>query len=223
MSNEIKIIVLEGPLSQNVTDVLTEAGYSVIRAANASELLSGAEDATLMILDVLAPGMDLEACRQLGQRVEASVLVIVPALDTGDEVVALRAPFEPDALVQQVQQLLDEPRAEVVEVGELVIDQRGRRVTLRGQPIALSRTEFDLLAHLARRNGEVVPHDDLLEVVWGYPAGQGDRKLVTNCVVRARRKLGEGAGRPAYLVTVRGVGYRLRSQQQWEESVARGQ
>ncbi len=60
--------------------------------------------------------------------------------------------------------------------------------------------------HLARRIGEVVPCDDLLEAVWGYPAGQGDRKLVTNCVGRVRRKLGEDPSRPEYVVTVRGVG-----------------
>lgn len=223
MPNEVQIIVLEGPLSQGVTEVLTEAGYSVTQAAGASELVSEAEDVALVILDLLAPGMDLEAGRQLGQRVEAPVLVIVPALETGHEVAAIRAPFESDALVQQVQQLLAEPRAEVVEVGELVIDLTTVRVTLAGKPVDLSPMELRLLIYLARNVGQVVSYEALLTEVWGYAPRTGDRKVVTNCVRRLRKKLGESAARPEYLVTVRGVGYQLRDQQQWEAFVKHGQ
>lgn len=219
MPNETQIIVLEGPLSQSVTEVLAEAGYSVTRAAGAPELLSEAEDTALVILDVLASGMDLEACRQLGQRVEAPVLVIVPALDTGDEVVALRAPFEPDVLVAQVRQLLAKPHAEVVEVGELVIDLTTVRVTHAGKPVDLSALELRLLIYLARNVGQGVSYDALLTEVWGYAPETGDRKAVTNCVRRLRTKLGESAAHPEYLVTVRGVGYQLRDQRQWEAFV----
>ncbi len=106
MSGNGRILVLEGPLSRGIADVLVESGYPVTRAADASQVLPEAEEAELVVLDVLAPGMDLEGLSELEQRVEAPVLVIVPALDTGDRVVAIQAPFEPDTLLEQVQRLL---------------------------------------------------------------------------------------------------------------------
>lgn len=100
-----------------------------------------------------------------------------------------------------------------VHVGELTIDTDVRRVTLHGRLVALSTLQFDLLAYLARRVGHVVEYDELLEAVWGYPAGCGTRGVVKSCVKRLRRKLGEDAQRPEHIVNVRGVGYRLRSQE----------
>lgn len=107
MPDDIRIVVLEGPLSSGITGILVEGGYSVTHA-DASQLLPKAEGAALVVLDVLAPGMDLEGLSELEQRVEAPVLVIVPALDTGQRVAAIRAPFEPDTLLEQVQRLLTE-------------------------------------------------------------------------------------------------------------------
>jgi two-component system KDP operon response regulator KdpE len=61
----------------------------------------------------------------------------------------------------------------------------------------------------------MVTYDELLEAVWNCPPGQGDPKWVVRCMSRLRKKLGEDAGNPKYVVNVPGVGYRLRSQQQW--------
>ncbi len=163
--------------------------------------------------------MDLEARRQLEQQVEAPVLVIVPALETEHEVVTLRAPFEPETLIHQVRKLLAEPRAEVVQVGELAIDSTTARVSLAGKPVDLSPMELRLLIYLALNIGQAVGYDALLTEVWGYAPETGDRKVVTNCVRRLRKKLGESAAHLEYLVTVRGVGYQLRDQQQWQAFV----
>ncbi|RME43447.1 MAG: DNA-binding response regulator, partial [Chloroflexi bacterium] len=209
MSNAAQIIVLEGPLSQGVTEILTQAGWIVTRAADTSELLSRAGEAALVVVDGLAPGMDLEARRQLAQRMEAPLLVIVPALETDHEVVTLRAPFEPEMLIQQARKLLAETRTEVVQVGELASDLTTARVILAGKLVDLSSMELRMLIYLARNVGQVVAYDALLTEVWGYAPGTGDRKVVTNCVRRLRKKLGESAAHPEYIVTARGVGYRL--------------
>ena len=102
-----------------------------------------------------------------------------------------------------------------------MIDLAGWRVMLRGRQLALSRREFCLLAYLARRPGRVVPYEELLEAVWERSPEIGDLHLVANCVYRLRRKLEDDASQPAYIVNVPGVGYRLRSQQQWEEALRR--
>lgn len=224
MSDNGRILVLEGPLSQGIVDVLVEKGYPVNRAADAVQLRSEAGGAPLVVLDALAPGMSLAACRQLEQSIEAPVLVIVPALDTDHEVRVIQAPFTQDTLLDQVQELLAPPH-DVVTVGELVIDLAAWRVALRGRPVDLSPMEFRLMAYLARNVGRTATHEELLEEVWECSPELGDRHLVTSCVYRVRQKLGEDAGRPEYpeyIVSVPGVGYRLRSQAQWEGAVRRG-
>ena len=108
MPDDIRIVVLEGPLSSGITGILIEEGYSVTRAANASNALPKAEGAALVVLDVLAPGMGPGPWRELEQRIETPGIVIVPALDTGARVAAIRAPFDADTLLEQVQRLLTE-------------------------------------------------------------------------------------------------------------------
>jgi len=93
-------------------------------------------------------------------------------------------------------------------VGGLAIDPDPPRASLAGRPLELSRLEFDLLAHLARRSPEVVPRRELLAEVWHQPHGGGDKTIDVH-LSWLRRKLGESAGAPRYLHTVRGVGLKL--------------
>lgn len=222
MSDNSRIVVLEGPLSEDLPAALGEAGWPVAQAEDAGDVPAKAEGAVLVVLDALAPGMDLEGCRRLAQSIEAPVLMVVPGLDTGEPVAALQAPVDAERLLQQVQELLTEPAApHVVTVGDLVIDLDAWRVMVRGRRVTLSPTEFRVLAYLARNVGQTVMYETLLEAVWEYSSELGDPHLVTSCVYRLRRKLRGGATEPAYIVNTPGVGYRLRSQQQWEEAVRR--
>jgi DNA-binding response OmpR family regulator len=94
-----------------------------------------------------------------------------------------------------------------LRVGGLEIDPRRRQAQLDGQKLDLSRREFDLLAYLAARPGEVVTRRELLAEVWQLP--YGDDQTIDVHLSWLRRKLGERAARPRYLHTVRGVGVRL--------------
>jgi DNA-binding response OmpR family regulator len=115
------------------------------------------------------------------------------------------------------------PPHEGVTVGELVVDLAGWRVMVRGRRVDLAPLEFKLLAYLARRVGRVATYDELLEDVWDCPADLGDRHLIISCVDRLRKKVENDPSRPEYVINVRRVGYRLRSQHQWEEAVRRAQ
>jgi two-component system KDP operon response regulator KdpE len=109
--------------------------------------------------------------------------------------------------------------AAMVTVGTLVIDVPRRRVILSGQPIFLTPREFMLLACLARNVGRVVTFDQLLDEAWGYGAEIGTSAQVRLYITRLRRKLGDDPDSPSFIVTERGVGYRLRSPAQWRRQV----
>jgi DNA-binding response OmpR family regulator len=93
-------------------------------------------------------------------------------------------------------------------VGGLVVDPVAREVTLDGEPVELTRREFDLLHLLAQRAGEVVTKREILAEVWNQPYGGGERTVDVH-LSWLRRKLGESAAHPVYLHSVRGVGVRL--------------
>ena len=97
---------------------------------------------------------------------------------------------------------------EPLRVGDLAIDERTRVATLAGEPLQLSRKEFDVLLTLAGRAGEVVTKRELLAEVWRDAYGSSERTLDVH-LSWLRRKLGETAAEPRYLVSVRGVGVRL--------------
>jgi two-component system response regulator VicR len=101
--------------------------------------------------------------------------------------------------------------AEPVTIGALTIDSERYLVTKNGEPIELSKKDYDFLAFLAANLGKAFSREELLEEVWGYEGGfYGDIRNVDVTVCRLREKIEEDTGKPEYLMTKRGVGYYLR-------------
>jgi DNA-binding response OmpR family regulator len=136
---------------------------------------------------------------------------VVAALDAGADDYVVK-PFGIETVAARIRAVLRRAGAGTAEtayvVGELVIDPRTRTVTLAGEPVELSRKEFELLRALAARRGDVVTRRELLVEVWQQPYGGADRTVDVH-LSWLRRKLGETAADPRYLRTVRGVGVRL--------------
>ncbi len=137
--------------------------------------------------------------------------VVVGALDAGADDYVVK-PFGVEEVAARIRAVLRrgagrQPTAPYV-VADLVVDPATRSATLRGEPLELSRKEFELLLALISRNGEVVTRRELLVEVWQQPYGGGDRTVDVH-LSWLRRKLGESAAAPGYLRTVRGVGVRL--------------
>jgi len=170
----------------------------------------------LVVLDLMLPGIDgLEACRLIQRDRPVPILMLTARdsevdLEVGLAVGAddyMTKPFSPRELVARVRALLRRARRSAEEVDaplrfrSLVIDPATRRVELGGELVHLTPTEFDLLQRLAQTPHVVFGRRRLLEEVWGYPAGHGERTVDSH--VRAiRRKLGAGVIR-----TVHGIGY----------------
>ena len=101
------------------------------------------------------------------------------------------------------------PAGSLLTVGELVIDQEHYSVTKNGEPIELSKKDYDLIALLAENVGKVFTREDLLEKVWGYDDYYGDIRTVDVTVSRLRKKIEKDPAKPEYIMSKRGVGYYL--------------
>jgi DNA-binding response OmpR family regulator len=202
---------------------LTGLGHAVASAGTGMSGLAAAVDdrPDIVLLDLGLPDVDGLQVLAMLRAVSAVPVVVISARDDGSDVVAaldagaddfVSKPFGVEQVDARVRAVLRRSRpadvASSVVVGGLVIDDRTRRVTLDGQPIDLSRKEFDLLRALAARVGEVVTKRELLAEVWRQAYGGGDRTVDVH-LSWLRRKLGETAAEPRYLHSVRGVGVRL--------------
>ena len=206
--------------------------FEAVVAGNGVDAIAIARDLDpdVVILDLGLPGIDgLEVCRQLRTFSDAYV-VMLTARDTElDTVLGLTVgaddyitkPFSPRELVARIRAMLRRPRVlhanattaehEVApprRFGALSINVAAREVHIRDEQILLTRTEFDVLEALSGRPGVVLSRRQLLETVREGP-WVGNEHLVDVHIGHLRRKLGDDAANPRYIITVRGVGYRM--------------
>jgi DNA-binding response OmpR family regulator len=218
MIPRILLVDDEPPILDLVRGYLEREGYSVSTAVDgpAGLELARSEQPDVIVLDVMLPGLDgFEVLRQIRTFSDAYVLMLTARADEVDRIVGLSVgaddylvkPFSPRELVARIKALLRRPRSSqrgpMAAAGELVVDPARRTVTVRGETVVLTATEFDILAVLARDPGVVLSRAQLLQTVWGT-AFVDDDHLVDVHIANVRRKLGEG-----FIETVRGVGYKL--------------
>ncbi len=223
----------EAPLASLVGSYLERDGFDVTITADGHDAVALARrvDPDVVVLDLGLPGLDgVEVCRQLRTFSDTYVVMLTARADEVDTLIGLSVgaddymtkPFSPRVLMARIQAMLRRPRTTTTRpagtgtasrtrvFGDLTIDVDGREVTVAGTPVALTRTEFDVLAALARDAGVVLTRARLVDAVWG-PNWIGDEHLVDVHIGHLRRKLGDEAGRGRYVRTVRGVGYRMGS------------
>ncbi|MEI8334927.1 MAG: response regulator transcription factor [Chloroflexota bacterium] len=225
----ILVVDDEPPIIDLVRGYLEREGYVIHAVSDGPSAVAAARDLApdVVILDVMLPGFDgVEACRRIRSFSDVYILMLTARSEEIDRVVGLSVgaddylvkPFSPRELVARVKALLRRPRtlpamAEAVSSpdqapGGLAIDVPRRSATVDGRRIALTTTEFQILAVLSRDPGVVVSRQALLDAVWGVDF-VGDDHLVDVHVANLRRKLGDDVDAPRFVETVRGAGYRL--------------
>jgi DNA-binding response OmpR family regulator len=220
----VRILVVEDDdaIAEPLVKGLAHEGFDVERVATGAAALDrDALASDLVLLDLGLPDIDgYEVCRALRKRSDVPIIVITARGDEVDRVVGLELgaddyvvkPFgfrELTARIRAVARRAGGRASEpaVVRVGALEVDVRGHRVTVDGRAVELTAKEFDLLALLASDPGAVRTRTEILEEVWD-PHWYGPTKTLDVHMASLRKKLGD----PGLIETVRGVGFRLRSE-----------
>ncbi len=230
MTDPLRVLVVddEAALARVVASYLEREGFAVELAHDGPSAVATARDwqPDLVVLDVMLPGFDgVEVCRQIRGFTDAYIIMLTARDEEVDKVVGLSVgaddylvkPFSPRELIARVRAMLRRPRIvagsappdqEVapLRLGALAVDLVARTVTVDERTVELTRTEFDLLAAMAGRPHAAFTRRQLIDAVWGGD-WYGDEHVVDVHVGHLRRKLGDDAAVPAYIRTVRGVGY----------------
>jgi DNA-binding response OmpR family regulator len=205
-----------------LTRALTEAGHVVRPVGQAAQALKivTQERPDLVILDLGLPDIDgTDALRMMRTVSDVPVIVATARRSEADIITLLSAgaddyvtkPFSGGHILARISAVLRRARTtteqapNVITVGDLVIRPRQRRAELHGEPLQLTRREFDVLAYLAERVGQVISRGELMNQVWNQ-VRIGEEQTIDVHISWLRRKLGETAAKPRFLHTVRGVG-----------------
>ena len=224
-TEEARVLVVEDDpqMLRYVRDALAGAGYVPVATGDPKEVagLLRMHRPALVLLDLILPGTDgialMEAVPELTDLPVIFISAygrdetIVRALDAGAADYIVK-PFSPAELAARVRAALRRSAGpEPFALGELTIRYDQRRVALAGRPVKLTPTEYELLRVLSVNAGRVLTHESLLRQAWGGrdEDAAADPKLVRAVVKRLRRKLGDDAADPAYILNERGVGYRM--------------
>lgn len=209
---------------------LEQSGFEVLTAENGNDALDIAttEDLTLIVLDLMLPGMDgMDVCKTLRQeKINTPILMLTAKDDEFDKILGLELgaddymtkPFSPREVVARVKAILRrtnlvaaEVKDEVIKIGELEIHPDKYMVMFKGEPLVLTPKEFELLLYLANHRGKVLSRDQLLNGVWDFHY-DGDTRIVDVHISHLREKIEADTKQPVYIRTIRGFGYKMEGQ-----------
>jgi DNA-binding response OmpR family regulator len=221
-----RILVVEDDerIRSSMRLALEDEGYTVEDVGSGEDAIArfAEEPCELALIDLMLPGIDgFETCRAFRRVSTVPVIIVTARSDTHDVVAGLEAgaddyvtkPFVAKELAARIRALLRRTRTEegdsaVLTFGDVEIEPDAGVVRRAGEEVHCTRTEFRLLCELANHPGKVLSREQLLEHVWGYDYF-GDGRLVDVHVRRLRTKVEPDPATPRFILTVRGMGYKL--------------
>jgi two-component system alkaline phosphatase synthesis response regulator PhoP len=224
MNGTILVVDDEPQITRLAQDYLVRDGFRVLVAGDggAALTLARTEQPDLVVLDLNLPGKDgLEVCRSLRRSSDVPIIMLTARAEEADRLIGLELgaddyiakPFSPRELVARVRAVLRRARGEVrhpqlLRAGPLEIDLEGHAVRRNGEAVALTRSEFHLLAVLAQNPGAVFSREQLLERIHGI-AYDGFDRSVDSHIKNLRRKLEADPLEPELILTIYGIGYKF--------------
>jgi two-component system response regulator RegX3 len=223
----VLVVEDEESFSDALSYMLRREGFDAVVAATGPEALAEFDraGADIVLLDLMLPGLSgTEVCRALRSRSSVPIIMLTAKDAEIDKVVGLELgaddyvtkPYSARELVARIRAVLrrrgdaEPPSEGVLEAGPVRMDVERHVVAVDGEPVALPLKEFDLLEYLLRNAGRVLTRGQLIDRVWGSDY-VGDTKTLDVHVKRLRAKLEPDPANPKYLVTVRGLGYKLEA------------
>ncbi|HLJ62386.1 MAG TPA: response regulator transcription factor [bacterium] len=220
----ILVVDDEPKIVQVARDYLARAGFRVLTAGDGNAVLTMVRTARpdLLVLDLALPGMDgLDITRALRRESQVPVIMLTARADESDRLIGLELgaddyivkPFSPKELVARVRAVLrrwDAARAgtDLVRAGDLALDVPRMRARLGDRALALTPTEFQLLAVIAREPGRIFTRGQLLEAVHGIAVESYERAIDSH-IKNIRRKVEPDPHHPRYVLSVHGIGYKF--------------
>jgi DNA-binding response OmpR family regulator len=227
MARTILVVDDEPTLRETLAENLEIEGFHVVTAADGRQALDRFREfqPDLVVLDLMLPELSgIEVCRVIRRESGVPILMLTARDSELDKVVGLELgaddyvtkPFGLRELLARVRALIrrSERQSDVaapasVDLGRVRIDLAGHQILRDGKPLSVKPKAFELLAFLVQHPGQVFTRDQLLEKVWGYDYG-GETRTVDVHVHWLRSQIEEDPGNPAFIHTVRGVGYVFR-------------
>ncbi len=224
----LRVLVVEDEdtIRRVIVGYLQQEAYEVTEATDGhtAVVLARTHTPEVIVLDLGLPGIDgIEVCRQVRAFTDAYIIMLTARGDEVDKLIGLSVgaddyltkPFSPRELVARIKVMLRRPRspaeaanALVRAFGDLRIDPESREVMLAGVPVDLTRTEFDILDLLSANPRRVHSRAVIIDQVWGQ-GWVGDERVVDVHVAHIRAKLADDVADPQYVLTVRGVGFKM--------------
>ncbi len=223
----VLVVEDEESFSDALSYMLGREGFEAVVAATGPEALAEFDraGADIVLLDLMLPGLPgTEVCRALRSRSNVPIIMLTAKDSEVDKVVGLELgaddyvtkPYSARELVARIRAVLrrrgdvEAPADGTLEAGPVRMDVERHVVAVDGEPVALPLKEFDLLELLLRNAGRVLTRGQLIDRVWGSDY-VGDTKTLDVHVKRLRAKIEPDPANPTYLLTVRGLGYKLEA------------
>ncbi|NIN66338.1 MAG: response regulator [Anaerolineae bacterium] len=226
MTDTILIVDDDLTLIELLSHSLEKTGYEVLSATNGIDALQMLykNKVDLVILDVMMPRMDgWETSSRMREISDVPIIMLTAKDDEADTLKGFQCgvddyvtkPFSFAELTARVKAILQrsrkppsDKRMKLYIFDDLVVDAHNSQVTVRGEPVSLTPTEFQLLLTLAENAGRILSHEQLLDRVWG-PEYVGETGYVKRYIWYLRQKIEDDPSDPHYIVTERGFGYKL--------------
>lgn len=221
--NDITVLIVddESRMRKLIKDFLMQKNYKILEAGDGEEALrifqENEEKISVILLDVMMPKLDgWSVLRQIRQTSKVPIIMLTARGEEQDELFGfelgvdeyISKPFSPKILVARVEALLKRTRAEengTKDYGGIIIDSKGRTVTVDGKQIEMSLREYELLKYLVDNKEIALSRDKILNNVWNYDY-YGDSRTIDSHIKKIRHKLGK---KGKYIQTIRGIGYKF--------------